>query len=263
MLAGAAGSGKSWLALELALIASEGGYLLGSKRAGVPYVPADQAGHVLYLSLEEDRSDLLDRLDSIDDARKRDCERSDRLWLIGADEAEAAGAPTLVRYDSRTGQASVQTLFERISVVLASRAPWSLIVIDTLAQTLAGGVELEQEAATACMQQLKPWTRLPGQPAVLLIHHSRKLDLKSKAEGWLDSALSTDSARGASALAGSTRWLGMVARPSRKRDLYFEVAKANGIDTDAMPRLHMTLGERGVLQLATDPSGLVTEEDLS
>jgi len=245
LLAGAPGSGKSALALELLLAAANGCPLLDEDAQGIPYATAEQAGNVLYVSFEETFGQLAHRLDKICESRGRDDSYLERMHVLGCDETN--GSP-LLEYDAHSGRAVETELHENIAYQLQEDGPWSLIVLDTLAQSLPGAVETDQKAATACLQHLRRWTELPGRPAVLVVHHSRKSEwVNANLTEWLDRALSQDSVRGASAIVATARWVGMVARPPRTRDVYFEVTKAGGVADDAMPRLRLHLNRSGVL----------------
>src|SRR5690606_37428128 len=55
---------------------------------------------------------------------------------------------------------------------------WSLIIIDPLSRWAGGGVEADNEAATRFCQVVETLTTVPGNPSVLVAHHSSKMSAK-------------------------------------------------------------------------------------
>jgi len=254
VLAGAAGAGKSFFALEMMLAAANGGALFGVAHPGIPYVQPSDAGSVLYLSLEDSREIVGRRLRDIAHARDFGVEKLARIHVVAWNELDLDRA--LFRHELGAHNTD---LYARATATLQQSGPWSLIVVDTFARSAFGDVEANPEAATAFIQRLESWTKLPGNPTVLIIHHSRKAEASDKVGKWLSEALSAEAARGTGAIVGAARWLGMLAKPKHEasgdvphRNVFFEIAKANGVADDAMPRLHMVPGPRGVLRIATD-----------
>lgn len=251
MLAGPPGAGKSFLALDMMLAASKGGALFGDQADGVPYVPEEATGRVLYLSFEDDRANVGRRLRRILGTWKP--EDLARVHVAAWDDLE--GNRALFRMNPDAKSIERTELFHRAQATLeAPGDPWSLIVVDTLARSARGGIEQDAEAATDVVQYLEQWTKLPGNPVVLVLHHTRKGsgDVKQKR---LDGMLDPESVRGSSAITGAVRWTGMLAKMTVRdqpacptRNVVFEVGKANAIAEDAMPRLYLTPGDGGVLR---------------
>lgn len=265
MIAGAGGAGKSSLAIALMVAAANGGYLFGKQQPGVPYVKNADAGRVLYISLEDPREHVGRRLRNIMRARGLPASTLARIHVVAWNERELAGLPrTLIKFDQRSCGVDDHPLYVRATATLnQGDQPWSLIVVDTFARSAVGDVETNPEAATALLQRLETWTQLRGKPVVLVIHHSRKSGAADKLGKWLDESLSAEAARGSSAILSTVRWLGMLAKLPRskpdelsrfrglaKRNIFFEVAKVNGVADDVMPRLHLVFGTYGVLRLA-------------
>lgn len=267
MLVGAPGAGKSYLALEMLLAAANGGILFHADATHVsqrvPYVREANRGRVLYVSLEDNRALVGRRLKAIRDARSLAREFQARVHVVAWDDPEIGSDRTLFRFDPRASRLQDMPLYARITALLeSSEEPWSLIVVDTLARCARGDVETNAEAATDVLQRLEEWTKVKGNPTVLIVHHSRKSGPMEKRDKdrWLDNALDAESARGTSAINGTARWLGMVAKLPKSesttpglpaRNVFFQVAKANGVADDAMARLHLVPEKRGVLRVAT------------
>jgi len=259
LLTGPPGAGKSFLALEMMLAAANGGALFGDKANGVPYVAKGDAGRVLYLSFEDDRDSVGRRFGRILKARGLNATALERIDVLAWDDLEADDTRALFGMNKETKAVEPTELYERAHATLkASDKPWSLVVVDTLARSARGGVEVDAEAATDVIQRLEQWTKLPGEPVVLMLHHTRKMGIDNQGHRRLESMLDPESVRGSSAILGAVRWAGMLAkltlrdeRDKATRNVVFEVAKANAIAEDAMPRLYLTPGDGGVLRRMT------------
>jgi hypothetical protein len=132
------------------------------------------------------------------------------------------------------------------------------VVIDTFARAARGGAEVDAEIGTEVLQQLESWTRVAGNPAVLVVHHTRKSNSNDDVRKRLAAMLDAEAVRGSSAIVGAVRWVGMLAKVITEPDdqakgcprrcVVFEVAKVNGLADDAMPRQYLTTAEGGVLR---------------
>jgi AAA domain len=255
LLAGPPGSGKSFLALEMILAVARGGRLFGTTLSNVPYVQPPDAGRVLYLSLEDDRHTVGRRLRRIVERGGKAAatmEALDQVRVVAWDDIEAGCARVLFRPRADRVGLDATDLYLRACATLEDGQPWALIVVDTLARAARGGVEVDAEAATDMIQQLEQWTKLPGAPTVLLVHHNRKEgSATDKPFKRLASLMAADNVRGTGALGGSVRWIGMLGKLTAsveevekygcpRRNVFFEVVKANAVSEDAMPRMHLT-----------------------
>lgn len=68
----------------------------------------------------------------------------------------------------------VRTKPEKITEALAHRGEFSLVIVDTLAAAYDGNDMNEAVAAGEFMRRLRPMTRLPGRPAVVVAAHPPK-----------------------------------------------------------------------------------------
>lgn len=106
---------------------------------------------------------------------------------------------------------------------------WDAVILDPLSRFAGPDVETDNSAATRLIQVLEQFTKLPGEPAVIVAHHTRK-------PGTGDTADHTGAAavRGSSALVDGSRWvakLDAVPRPGGAAELpghaRFAVVKSN------------------------------------
>lgn len=127
-----------------------------------------------------------------------------------------------------------------------SPEPWSLVVVDPLSRWAGPDTETDNAAATKFVQLLERFTRVPGNPAVLVAHHNTKA---SRREGELDDT----GARGASALSDGVRWhAAMRAKPHPEG--------AHGVGIPRMAELRVVKTNYGMpldetLWLARDEGG--------
>ena len=104
---------------------------------------------------------------------------------------------------------------------------WDAVILDPLSRFAGPDVETDNSAATRLVQVLERFTKLPGEPAVIVAHHTRK---PSGKEADLSGATNV---RGSSALVDGARWvakLDAVKTPNGARlpgHALFSVAKSN------------------------------------
>lgn len=199
------GMGKSQAVIQLAISVCAGRPWLSSS-----IVPTETGGVALLMG-EETREEIQRRVwrsirDLADMARARVALALEQYLLPWPLSGERLG---LIE-DS--GEPSKRA--EEIFKTLCDEAPpggWRLVVLDPAARFMGGDTELDSHSATAWIALLEAWTaKLPGQPAILVAHHTRK----SGGSG-------SDSIRGSSALRDGARWLA---------DLRAETDKA-GVET--------------------------------
>jgi len=111
--------------------------------------------------------------------------------------------------------------------------PWSLVVLDPATRFLGADSETNNKAATEWMTLVHRLTKLPGNPTVLVIHHTNKAARK---EGIADASAS----RGSSALTDGARWVATLAAPHRDDettvcDLRLTLVKANYVRAGLPP----------------------------
>lgn len=78
---------------------------------------------------------------------------------------------------------------------------WALVVFDPFSRFAGMEAETNNAAATRTMEEIERFTTLPGSPAVLVTHHTRK--------GSADSD-PVDTIRGSSAIKDAARWAGVL-----------------------------------------------------
>ena len=138
LLGGDGGTGKSLLAMQLALACSTAAKWIG---IGV------DSGPVIYLSAEEDRTELQIRLREICHAEGLDLAEAHTLDLL-----YMAGEDAVLGYEKQ-GRLEVTTLFKRLERALEERTP-ELLVLDNLADVFAGN-ENNRSLAKAFIGKLR------------------------------------------------------------------------------------------------------------
>jgi RecA-family ATPase len=145
LFAGDGGTGKSTVAMQLALAAAT-----GTSWLEMPVEPV----RVLVLSAEDDRDEMHWRLAKMIKAIPGDRDENlealaGRLWLL---DATGALDPTLAKWDSKTGNFSVTDTYERICHFVASH-DIGLVILDSAADIFAE--ENDRHAVRTLIRTLK------------------------------------------------------------------------------------------------------------
>lgn len=250
ILAAAGGVGKTYALCGLALA-------LATYRPWLGHFPVgpDLAGGVVLVLGEEDALEVRRRLWNQARAmaldHELDRERVSRiLALPGAGLATLAltrgEADPLAGADPATDFA--RGLFDFLAEEAGRRGRgWDAVIFDPLARFAGPDVEKDNAAATRLIQVMERFAQLPGDPAVIVAHHTSKA---SRVEG--DSGATA--ARGVSGLTDGARWAGGLDPDPIPGFARFRVTKSNYA---AFPRsygsggLLLVKGEGGGIRAAT------------
>jgi hypothetical protein len=127
---------------------------------------------------------------------------------------------------------------------------WALIVLDPATRFLGADSETDNKAATEWIARAQELTQLPGNPTVLIVHHSNKA---ARQNGSKDASAS----RGSSALTDGARWVALLAEGD-VADLQLSLVKANYVRCGAP--LDLVRGSGGQLRRMTDEERKEREE---
>lgn len=208
LVVGPGGVSKSTLMCQLAVSVASGRPWMGQLAVRHP-------GHVLLIAAEESDLDLRRRLYFAVKAAKADADEQQRLAdRLHAFPGSGRDVRLLHSMQEMRSFLSAQTIEARIreghSAQISPWAEhlywemgeagcsWSLIVFDPAARCGGAGFELDSEAATRFIEVLERFTTLPGNPCVLLVHHTSKASRR----GITDAT----AARGSSGLSDAVRW---------------------------------------------------------
>ena len=234
LLVAIGGAGKSYVLADLALSVGSGAPWLDSFRV-------DRDGRVAVAFAEEDD----------DEIRRRMWTLAKRLQPYERAKAERNVVPMAMRGQDvsflrkgQDGNITTTAWFESFKAGLARTGPWRLIILDPWSRW--GGPDVENDAyiATRGVQCVEQLTELPGNPAVVLAHHSRK----ASTDGPLRKTRDASNTRGTSALVDGVRLVLEMTRRSDSQLVDLEVTKAN-YTVPARVTLHR--GDNGVLRPAT------------
>jgi hypothetical protein len=208
LLASAGGKGKTAVALQLA-----GHVASGEKWHGLT---VRRPGAVAVIVGEEDRDECHRRIREAwkslpDDKRRLAARNVVVLPLAGT------GSNRLIEeaWDGASGGRSARAaeLFGFLERAIKDRGEaaehvgegwkdgWALVVFDPFSRFAGMEAETNNAAATRTMEEIERFTTLPGSPAVLVTHHTRK--------GSADSD-PVDTIRGSSAIKDAARWAGVL-----------------------------------------------------
>jgi RecA-family ATPase len=204
MLAAAGGVGKSWALTQLAISVATGTQWLGAYDVTAP-------GHVLLALGEEERLEVRRRLYYAGKAAKLTAqqvelvkERIIFLPLCGkpvciTQQPGAQGAATKPGADFGDAAETVFSDVLRKRLTNSGHA-WRLVVFDPRSRFAGLDAETDNAAATRFVQALERFAEVPGNPTVLVAHHTNK---NSRAPG---ADAGAGAARGSSALTDGVRW---------------------------------------------------------
>src|SRR5690606_14534133 len=93
-----------------------------------------------------------------------------------------AGVSVALTCSPAPGVVSPTAAADELRRLLEARGvEWSLVILDPLSRWAGGGVEADNEAATRFCQTVESLTGVPGDPTVLVAHHSSKASTRDGA----------------------------------------------------------------------------------
>lgn len=259
MLVAGGGVGKTMALTQLALAVATGlPWLCGPAGEG-GLLPPEGGGRVLLAMAEEDAQEMHRRLYSAHETMRRNAQLTDEESALAARRitvlALAGENVTLVQGGGQ-GYGREEIRPSSLAAEFVERLntpddPWSLIIMDPLSRFAGLDTETDNAAATRFVQVLETLTKAPGEPTVLVAHHTNKTARK---EGTRDGT----GARGSSALIDGVRWvaelvseaLSAEAPPGTPRTALLEVTKSNYSPLPDAP-FRLVRGEHGELSMAT------------
>lgn len=259
MLIGEGGVAKSWALTLLALCVATGRRWFDSFDVAEP-------GPVLLALAEEDDAEIRRRLyygaqllGLTPQQRELASARIMPLGLRGVsvtlahslDElaALAGGGPRLSRVPDAPFFADLRRKLERSGI------EWRLLILDPVSRFANADAETDNAAATRFVQTLERLTNAPGQPTVLVAHHTNK-----SARGADPRDQGAGAARGASGLTDGVRWCAGLKRlprpdgaPAELPDLaVFALEKSNYTSRPDPITMARDVTCHGALRAATD-----------
>jgi hypothetical protein len=227
----AGGVGKTMALAQLAISVAAGIDWLGAFRVSAP-------GMVLLALGEEDLPEI----------RRRVYNAAQALDLTGDQRAIAASrivpfalSGEDVRLTDELGNRTPN--FRALRERLDARSDWRLIVLDPLSRFAGADTENDNSVATRFVEALEALTTAPGNPTVLVAHHTSKM-----ARSGMAGPMGSSASRGVTGLTDGVRWVCTIesGEPGRAT---FSVVKTNysrEIEPVALRRL-----EGGALQAMT------------
>ena len=190
---GAGGIGKSFAVLDLALSVASGQPWFGHKEF------LSTPGRVLLVAAEDEGAEVAHRLSRMAKDNKRYqpdtrtlLEKNLCVWprsgknncLVTMRDGEPVPGPF------------ADTLLRRLN----DRQPWAMVILDPASRHLSPEAEINNWAATDWVRRLEDLAKtVKGNPAVVVVHHTRKSDRRG--------TTTAESARGSSALVDGARYV--------------------------------------------------------
>lgn len=197
ILAAAGGVGKTYALCGLALA-------VVTRRHWLDHFPVSdslQRRAVLVLG-EEDPGELQRRLHV--QARAMRLTADECAAVTGILALPGAGLSLALTQPEEYGTGAATSFATELFEVLKSKAEeagagWDVVILDPLSRFAGPDVETDNAAATRLIQVLERFTKLPGEPAVIVAHHTSKSD-RTHDTG-------TAGVRGSSAITDGARWV--------------------------------------------------------
>ena len=236
MLAAAGGAGKTMALAQLAAAVATGRPWLGHYT-----IPAESRGPVLLALGEEDEEEVRRRLYDIREGLALTPEEWGALKQNLMILPLAGRAVQLVSAQGRDGKPEETPFFHELRRrIEGAGVDWRLLVLDPLSRWAGPETETDNFAATRFVAAVESLSQVPGNPTVLLAHHTTKV-----ARRGLDAGEAT-AARGASALTDGVRWVANLLYPEGSSLPHLSLVKSNY--TARAPALPMKREEGGVLR---------------
>lgn len=244
MLAAGGGQGKSWALCQLALCVAAGVDWLGTFKVV-------KEGRVLLALAEEEEEELQRRLYYGARAlglgtQQRDTAADRIVALPMAGRAVALTySPAELQAQGHVpglGQLPETEFAQAIRAKLATADDWRLIVLDPISRFAGPDVEVDNAAATRFVQTLESLTRAPGNPTLMVAHHTAKA---TRGEGSAGSE--AGAARGASGLTDAVRWQANLVPVTGEAD-YLELVPSKSNYAKVGARVLLKRAEHGELK---------------
>ena len=198
LLAAPGGMGKSsalvWLAISVA--------------TGRPWfgLTLPKPGRVVLVLAEESTADVARKLhfsaQSLKLSEEEEGMAEQNICSLGA-----AGRDVVLLRRDPSGSHYASTFAEQLLIELNQFGPLRAILLDPLSRFAHAEAETDASTATRMVEALERMTALPGNPAVIVAHHSRKMGRERSGEG---AAMTGDDIRGSSALRDGVRWAAVL-----------------------------------------------------
>ena len=228
ILAAAGGVGKTYALCGLALAVVTGRPWLGH----FPVGERRRGARVVLVLGEEDPAELRRRLHTQARAMGLDASHGpDVARILALPGAGEAGLALTQGEDERKGVRTrfADGLLAHLRAVAERDGPWDAVILDPLSRFAGPDVEKDNSAATRLIQVLEGFTKLPGEPTIIVAHHTSQASRK-EGMGELATAAAT-AVRGATGLTDGSRWVGsleeMAALPGLPGHARFRVVKSN------------------------------------
>ena len=231
LLVAPGGTGKTFALIDLARAIASGG-------SWFDHYPVQRKGKVLLALGEEDNEEIRRRLYKAtrysSDYERAEVERN--LVPLGL-----MGQRIGLMERGADGNARASAWYGQLTDQLTKSGPWRCIILDPWSRWGGPEVETDAHAATLGVSMLEALTKLPGSPAVIVAHHTRKSIAGMKQDA--------NDTRGSSAFVDGARWVANMSRKGKTRLIELAVTKAN-YTVPGEPLL-LARGEGGTLRAAT------------
>lgn len=242
MLISPGGLGKTFALIQCAIAAATGTKWLGTFQATRPTT-------VLLITAEEDEIEIWRRIRNAffglglhmnPVAKEFLAHHLIPLPLYGSKQ----------RFVDKEGKATAE--FESLKRMLHHHDDCGLVILDPASYFMGPECEVDNAAATDWITLLNQLTQTPGNPAVLIAHHTNKGALRPNT-GDNASSMNQGAARGSSALVDGVRWVAALQKKQEESQdkVIFKLVKSNYCSAPAPLELYRDFSHGGILRPAT------------
>jgi len=206
MIAAGGGVGKTAVLCQLALAVATGKDWLKTFR-----VPPEAVGHVLLGLGEEDEEEI----------RRRLFKGAESMELTTPERTRAAehilplplaGTPIALTRTKAGNIEQTENLARLRERLTGAGVDWRLVILDPLCRWSGDDTERDNPSATRFIEAVETLVRVPGEPTVMLAHHTTKAARKENTDD-------ATTARGSSAIVDGVRWVAtMTIKDRDKKD---------------------------------------------
>lgn len=205
------GTGKTFALTQLAVSVAVG-------RRWLEHFGCPNPGPVLLALAEEDPEEMKRRIWAVGRAMRLTSAQEELVERRVVAVPLAGTMVSLFEADGASDSAFMCWLKAKLHL---AKEPWRLVVLDPLSRFAGLDTEKDNAAATRFVQQVESLLKAPGNPTVLVAHHSRK-----PPSGGGQAQADVNNARGAKALTDGFRWSAELAH-SGSEGATFKVTKSN------------------------------------
>jgi RecA-family ATPase len=254
MLISPGGLGKTFALIQCAIAAATGTKWFGTFQASQPST-------VVLITAEEDEIEIWRRIRNIFFGLGLNKDRK-AAALLGMNLIPLPLYGSRQRFIDKDGKETSE--FNDLKRLLHRVDDCRLVILDPASYFMGPECEVDNAAATDWITLLNQLTKTPGNPAVLIAHHTNKGSIKPSS-GENSSAINQSAARGSSALVDGVRWVAALQKKAEENHdkIIFKLVKSNHCSTPEPLELYRDFTHDGILQPSPSPENKESPKEVA